>query len=169
MTNAFSTLITRLLYETKQEIDKGNFTEDEVTKTKEIISEIIRKGTDLFPTEISQEAKKEFDKLLAKTKSTNKKIKITKWQDLNWNNNQTKIDPGRKKLHLEHMYPVAQLRDEICSNAKSENDVRDIFLKARVIWITKEENKKLDKIAKSYRPDPEAIYAQVGIKILNIP
>jgi hypothetical protein len=77
-------------------------------------------------------------------------------------------DKNRKVFHWEHYYPVEQIIKELCAFEKLKaDDIFKVISKTKIVWILKEENKRLDKIAKSIRPDPELAYKEAGIKIVD--
>ena len=76
-------------------------------------------------------------------------------------------DSKRKIFHWEHYYPVEQLIREL-NGLKTLNDssIYKIIRKAKIVWILKEENRKLDKDYKSIRPNPKKAYKDAGIEII---
>jgi hypothetical protein len=76
-------------------------------------------------------------------------------------------DPKRKIFHWEHYYPVEQLIREL-SKLKEFDDasIYRVIKKAKIVWILKEENRKLDKVAKSIRPNPKKAYKEAGIELV---
>lgn len=83
-----------------------------------------------------------------------------------WGHQQS-FDPGRKKLHYEHMVPCSQIRDA-CEKANSVELVAYALAQSRIAWITKEEDEALTKAGfRSRRESPKTAYATVGIKLCN--
>lgn len=77
-------------------------------------------------------------------------------------------DKGRKIFHWEHFYPVQQIIDELIDlDTLDDSSIYDIIRKMKICWILKEENVKLDAIAKSKRPDPHLSYTLAGINLLG--
>ncbi len=84
--------------------------------------------------------------------------------DMRWRD-QPKRDPKRKKLHFEHMYPIAQAVSEIITMSHPTiQRIEAILAKIVVCWVTKEENKKLGG---GKRPDPWKTYKDAKIVVLN--
>jgi hypothetical protein len=76
-------------------------------------------------------------------------------------------DPKRKIFHWEHYYPVEQLIRELIELKKlNDQSIYKVIRKAKIVWILKEENRKLDKNYKSIRPNPKKAYKEAGIKLL---
>jgi hypothetical protein len=74
-------------------------------------------------------------------------------------------DKNRKIFHWEHYYPVEQIIKELLSIKKVEDaSIYKVIKKTEIVWILKEENKKLDKKYKSFRPNPNLAYKKSGIE-----
>jgi hypothetical protein len=48
----------------------------------------------------------------------------------------------------------------------NDSSIYKIIRKAKIVWILKEENRKLDKVAKSIRPNPKKAYKEAGIELV---
>ena len=59
-------------------------------------------------------------------------------------------DIGRKKLHLEHIIPISQIIENLFE-AKTSDDIQKILNDISVAWITKKQQKNLDKGHKTKR------------------
>jgi hypothetical protein len=87
------------------------------------------------------------------------------WED---QTNKNKMnDINRKIFHWEQYYPVEQIIQELVNLEElDEESILSVIKKVKIIWILKSENKKLDKIAKSVRPNPKLAYEKAGIEIV---
>ncbi len=87
--------------------------------------------------------------------ASQKAISLTKGKDLseyNWKDQVKSIekgglgDAGRKKLHIEHILPISQIiKNLFNAKTKDEDEIEKILNEISVAWITKEEQKELDK------------------------
>jgi hypothetical protein len=83
--------------------------------------------------------------------------------DLKWNN-QTRYDPGRKNLLLEHKNPVEEIWLKLLESPENTGDI----LKTHhvVVWVTREEDNRLTELGyRSKRPDSDKAYEEAGIEI----
>jgi hypothetical protein len=91
-------------------------------------------------------------------------------EDYIWEHQKRKTgmnDPKRKIFHWEHYYPVEQLIRELSKLKKFDDaSIYRVIKKAKIVWILKEENRKLDKVAKSIRPNPKKAYKEAGIELV---
>ena len=76
------------------------------------------------------------------------------------------------KFQFEHMTTVKDLRGEILSlyetNKLDEKSIKDLIVKQRVCWVTKEENKRLNQSGyTTHRQNPIDAYKKCGIKIYD--
>lgn len=82
---------------------------------------------------------------------------------------QPKADPRREAFHYEHMVTIST----IVAKARALADVEaiiDLLCPSRVAWITKAENDALTQGGfASERRDPDAAYAEVGIRLIQRP
>jgi hypothetical protein len=121
----------------------------------ESVTQDIRKVTDLCIPEASCAAAAVF-----------RRMKV-EYRSLTWQA-QPKFDEGRKTFILEHYWPVVYIRSELlsCTNWEAVRDVlRD---RPRLVWILREENRKLNQLGYSRnRPDPAKAYEEAGIEIEN--
>jgi hypothetical protein len=77
-------------------------------------------------------------------------------------------DFDRSIFHWEHFVPIQQqLNDLMNLESLTDEEIYNIIKKGKICWILKEENKSLDKIARSTRPSPEVAYQQAGIVLLG--
>jgi hypothetical protein len=111
----------------------------------ESVSDDIRKATDLHPPRVS---------VAAKGEAARRQINLTEkgWHD------QRAFDPGRQVFYLEHMNPVASLRDA-CMDGQSPLDV--LVRGTRVVWILRDESRRLA----ARRASPDEAYRAAGIEI----
>ena len=93
----------------------------------------------------SEKACNKYEKLKLRHHLTeNMPLSQLKWKD------QPKIDEGRKILHQEHIFTGTMFRKELL-NAELKNPLSKTKIKKlvndkyRIAWITKSENKMLDK------------------------
>jgi hypothetical protein len=127
---------------------------------KKILVATIRMLEYISPVKASKLAQKQANKMGLD------KLTKYKWED------QTKKggmkDKGRKIFHWEHYYPVEQIINELVNLEKlDDRSIYRIIKKTRIVWILKSENKKLDKIAKSIRPNPKLSYKKAGIVLVK--
>jgi len=82
---------------------------------------------------------------------------------------QPKADPRRDAFHYEHMVTIST----IVAKARALADVEaiiDLLCASRVAWITKAENSELTRRGyNSQRDDPDAAYAEAGIRLVRLP
>jgi len=82
---------------------------------------------------------------------------------------QPKADPRREAFHYEHMVTIST----IVAKARALADVEaiiDLLCASRVAWITKAENDELTRRGyNSRRDDPDAAYAEAGIRLVRLP
>jgi hypothetical protein len=76
-------------------------------------------------------------------------------------------DLNRKTFHWEHWLPVAEIARSIQAIAQpSKDEVLAALRQTRVVWITKDENTRLDQAkARSTRHDPARAYEDAGIEL----
>jgi hypothetical protein len=127
---------------------------------KKILVTTIRMLEYVSPVQVSKLAQKQA-----------KKMGLDKLTKYNWED-QTKNggmkDKGRKIFHWEHYYPVEQIIKELVKLEKlDDRSIYKVIKKTKIVWILKSENKKLDKIAKSIRPNPKLSYKKAGIVIVK--
>lgn len=122
----------------------------ELLRVKESISDDIKKCTDLTPPRVS---------LAAREEAMRREVELDclDWQD------QPRVDPGRQVFHREHVIPVKSIRDR-CLVAESANQIIDALKSAKVAWILKSEDRKLNQLGfRTNRPDPADAYRKAGI------
>jgi hypothetical protein len=127
---------------------------------KSIFVHTIRKVELLLPKDVSIKAQKEADEL-----------NLGSLLQYDWNDQTKKHkmnDLGRKIFHYEHFVPIQQQIDDLLK-LESYNDLNiyNIISNNKICWILKSENKILDKIAKSKRPNPDEAYHKAGITLLG--
>jgi hypothetical protein len=130
------------------------------TYIKKILVTTIRMLEYVSPVHVSKLAQKKADKMVIGS--------LTKyiWKDQT-NNNKMK-DEKRKIFHWEHYYPVEQIIKELIQLKKLDSkSIYKVIRKTKIVWILKSENKELDKIARSIRPNPKLAYKKAGIEILK--
>jgi hypothetical protein len=126
---------------------------------KKILVKTIRMIEYVSNINVSKAAQDEADRLGLKS------LTEYRWED------QTKKsgmnDKKRKIFHWEHYYPVEQIIKDLLSLSDLDKEsIYKVIKKTEIVWILKEENKKLDKKYKSFRPDPSKSYKEVGIDLL---
>ena len=88
--------------------------------------------------------------------------------NIGWGN-QTKFEKkkNRKECSLkhEHKIPVKSLIQKL-RKAETIEDVLNIFESQEIVWIHKDEDRKLPK---SNRPNPDEEYAKAGIDVIKNP
>ena len=124
-------------------------------RVREAVSGDIRKYADLIDHSAS-------DAALALAATMGVDLRSVGWHD------QETFDSGRKLFALEHVVPVSQLRDA-CLDARSEAEVAESLVRARVAWVCHEEDQALTDLGyRSDRPDPEAAYRAAGISLAGL-
>lgn len=103
----------------------------------------------LYSKKAALEFKKLNDKYVKKCFEANKKYKVFKIEEFTWQD-QPKIDPGRSKLHLEHMYTGSMFKEdckELFNKGKLTQDEVLKLVKSNyyVCLVTKKENEMLPK------------------------
>jgi len=136
----------------KQDMSKGYI--------KEIIVRTIRMAESLSPLDVSKAAQETADLM-----------NIGSLYQYNWLDQKKKNrmkDFDRSIFHWEHYTPIQQTLNELISlDLLTDDEIYNIIKKAKICWILKKENKKLDRIAKSKRPNPEETYKKAGIILLG--
>jgi hypothetical protein len=127
---------------------------------KKILVKTIRMLEYVSPVQVSKLAQKQ-----AKKMGLDRLTKY-KWEDQTKNGGMR--DKERKIFHWEHYYPVEQIIKELVKLEKlDDRSIYKVIKKTKIVWILKSENKKLDKIAKSIRPNPKLSYKKAGIVIVK--
>ena len=107
-----------------------------------------------LPSKVSVEAEKVAHSLGLQT------LRGIKWRQ------QPKFDPGRQQLHWEHMTQVGDIVDQLIKLPNPSNyAIAEVLLRYQVVWITKDENRRLPQ---GKRPDPVATYAAARIELKNL-
>lgn len=91
-----------------------------------------------------------------------KSMGIPDIRQFRWGDQATKMkDPTRTIFHWEHVYPVKNIVQGLLRlEAPSSNDIATVLRKAKIAWILKSENSRLEH---HKRDDPDQDYAQAGI------
>lgn len=78
----------------------------------------------------------------------------------------SKLDPNKEWLYYEHCNPIKELRLALLNDNK---EVEKIIEKDFICWVTREENKELDKRGyRDKRPGGwKKCYKECGIKVLE--
>jgi hypothetical protein len=128
---------------------------NERNRISESISDDIKKCSNFLVPEASEAALKKAERLNIDLYSRN------------WHN-QSKFDPGREVFHVEHVMPVAALRER-CLSCRSPEGVLEVLTSTlRVAWILKSEDRALTRLGyRSKRPFPDAAYVEAGIKLIK--
>ncbi len=87
-----------------------------------------------------------------------------RWRD------QAKYDRGRKVFHFEHKEPVSQMRNKLlqADGEVTLADVKETLRKSSVVWILKEEDRRLTANGHaSRREDSDAAYCAAGIEVIS--
>ncbi len=77
---------------------------------------------------------------------------------------------AQKIFTYEHMIPAGAFRKNLCElydkNELTIESIKDLILKQKICWVTKEEDKKLKELGYSVvRPEPFMAYSDAGIDI----
>jgi hypothetical protein len=80
---------------------------------------------------------------------------------------QPAVDPGRGVLHYEHMDTISSIVAKALAAERVE-EIIALLCTSRVAWITKAENGELARLGySSNRDDPDAAYAEAGIRLIH--
>lgn len=88
--------------------------------------------------------------------------------DYSWAKRKLIEKDGNEGFHFEHtetVYELAHALDGLVN--PTIEDIKKILARARVTWVTKTENDKLDSISKYRRPDWRSSYAKAEIEIIE--
>ena len=90
-------------------------------------------------------------------------------EHLTWQK-QPALDPGREHLILEHVCPVAELRDRVLRATNGFEIVQLLWTHMRLAWVTRAEDEKLTQLGyQKVRPYPLVAYSNAGINIFDHP
>ena len=90
-------------------------------------------------------------------------------EHLTWQK-QPALDPGREQLILEHVCPVAELRDRVLRATNGFEIVQLLWTHMRLAWVTRAEDEKLTELGyQKVRPYPLVAYSNAGINIFDHP
>ena len=96
---------------------------------------------------------------------------INNLKDMRWKDQEKKMkDKDRKIFHFEHVFPVAQMKDELLNlQVLNIENIKQIIDRMEIAWILKEENKKLDKKGYSFKRGDNIweCYKKVGIEMIK--
>jgi hypothetical protein len=127
---------------------------------KEIIVRTIRMVESVSPLDVSKAAQDKADQMGIGS--------LYQYGWLKQNTLSGMKDFDRSIFHWEHFVPIQQqLNDLMNLESLTDEEIYNIIKKGKICWILKEENKSLDKIARSTRPSPEFAYQQAGIVLLG--
>lgn len=145
----------RSIYAKASALKDLNLEKSQRARLLEAISDDIKKCTNFISPEVSRAALNEAARLTVDLRSKN------------WHN-QRQFDPDRKMFHFEHILPVSAMR-QACLDECSEASILDILkTRLRVAWILKTEDAKLTRLGyRSKRDDPDAVYSEVGIELVE--
>lgn len=128
---------------------------------KEILQTALRRVEVFLPIDISEAANNMANQL-----------NIPSLYNFTWSDQKGKSrmnDPKRSIFHWEHFKPIKQQISELVSLPEITQDaVAKVIFDNKICWILKEENRKLDRIAKSYRPNPNKAYEKASIRLMGI-
>jgi hypothetical protein len=141
-----------------------NLNKAQAQRLNESISEDIKKAS-TFKTHKKSKAAEKLYKTRKKADKSGFELELEKQ---NWHT-QSRFDGKNRRegqFHVEHKTPVSALRDE-CRKCDSVDGILNILNNNLVVvWITKEENERLDKNkSRTKRPDPDLAYKMAGIVI----
>jgi hypothetical protein len=138
-------------------IKKLELTKKENSRVIESISDDIKKYSDLNVPGSSKNAS-------LKAQEIGIELSTQSWHD------QPKFDHSRKIFQYEHYFTVKTIREK-CLKAMSEEEIMDVLKdNATVIWILKDEDKKLTALGyRSKRENPAIAYKEAGIEIERNP
>lgn len=127
---------------------------------KEILVRTLRMVESVSPMDVSKAAQDEANKM-----------GIGSLYNYGWlkQNKKTGMkDYDRSIFHWEHYYPIQQQVEDLLSlESYEDEDIYNVINNGKICWILKEENRLLDKIAKSKRPNPQEAYEKAGIILLG--
>lgn len=127
---------------------------------KDIIVRTLRMVESILPIDVSQGAQEKADLM-----------GIGELYQYGWlqQNKKTGMkDYDRSIFHWEHYIPIQQqLNDLLELEEINEYVIYQIISRSKICWILKDENKRLDQIARSNRPNPSEAYRQAGIVLLG--
>lgn len=145
-------------------LEAQNKDDPRIPRFKESISEDIKKAS-TFKAHKKSEAAEEIYKNSKAAGMSGFELEL---EEQNWHT-QSRFDGKKRRegqFHVEHKTPVSALRDE-CRKCHSVDGILNILNNNLVVvWITKEENERLDKNKyRTKRPDPDLAYKMAGIVI----
>jgi hypothetical protein len=83
--------------------------------------------------------------------------------DLDWPK-QSKYDPGRKMLLMEHKNPLEEMWKKLIAEPEKTTEI--LNKENVIVWVTREEDNKLTELGyRSKRPDSDKAYREAGIKL----
>lgn len=79
---------------------------------------------------------------------------------------QSKFDPGRERLHWEHLVPISDIRRSLLRlKNPTTQEIIDIVSTYQIVWITKDENRVLKR---NRRDDPFEEYRRNKIDLVDL-
>jgi hypothetical protein len=135
-------------------LNELDLTTSQRARTRESISDDIKKCTNFILPEVSRAAHDEAEHLGVD-------LFLKNWHD------QSRFDPKRKIFHFEHVLPVSAIRD-LCEDMKTEEAIYNLLrTRLRIAWILKSEDAKLTSLGfRSKRADPDSAYREAKIQLL---
>lgn len=128
---------------------------------KDILTRTLRMVESVSPLDISEKAQQKAIEM-----GIEKQLYYYSWLDQNKTKGMKDYD--RSIFHWEHFYPIGQqVKDLLALETVTDLEIYKIISKNKVCWILKEENKELERIAKSNRPDPNDAYLKANIKLIG--
>jgi hypothetical protein len=95
-------------------------------------------------------------------------FQLEQLEHLTWQKQPT-LDPGREHLILEHVCPVAELRDRALRAKSGLEVVQLLWTHMRLAWVTRAEDEKLTELGyKKVRPYPLVAYSYAGINVFHL-
>tara|TARA_X000001316_G_C922245_1_gene37224 strand:+ start:3716 stop:4180 length:465 start_codon:yes stop_codon:yes gene_type:complete len=86
--------------------------------------------------------------------------------DLDWYK-QSRYDPGRKMLLMEHKNPLEEMWQKLIAEPDKTTSILDS--ENIIVWVTREEDNKLTELGyRSKRPDSDKAYQEAGIEIASV-
>ena len=127
---------------------------------KEILTRTIRMIESVSPMDVSMAAQAKADEMNLKP--------LYEYGWLEQNTKRGMKDYDRSIFHWEHFYPInQQINDLLALKEITDASIYNIISKGKVCWILKNENRELDRIAKSIRPNPVEAYEKANIILLG--
>ncbi len=128
---------------------------------KDILVRTLRMIESISPLDVSNKAQEKAIEM-----GIEKPLYYYSWLDQNKSKGMKDYD--RSIFHWEHFYPIGQqVKDLLAIEQLTDEEIYNVISKNKVCWILKEENKELERIAKSNRPNPADAYRKANIKLIG--